>query len=95
MLMRRKLIVLLIAGCIAVVGQWALVHIDEHSRAQALLWLAYPGFMATMILGLDGEPGTSPIAAYVQLLLDTFLYFAVISAFLVGYRKLMQLKAER
>jgi hypothetical protein len=90
--MRRNLAILMIAACIAAIGQWGLVHDLFSARDLFVGLIAWPGLMASLFLGLEGLPGHSPAAPFIQVPVNTLLYFFLIYVVVVGYSKLINRK---
>ena len=73
---------------LALVGQWGL-----HQQRLTVGWLAMPGFIAGMLLGVDGEPGETPLTPSVEVAIDTLFYFLLMLTFSAIANKLHQRKA--
>jgi hypothetical protein len=90
--MSRNLAILIIAACIAAIGQWGLMHDLISAHYFFVGWLGWPGFIVSLILGFEGLPGHSPAAPFIQVPVNTVLYFFLIYIVVAGYSKLINRK---
>jgi hypothetical protein len=88
--MLQRIVALAIGARVAGAAQWALAR-QEFSL---LVWPVAPGFYVSMLLGLEGLPGHSPIAAPFQFCFNLAIYSFIVY-FLYGQLAKLQTHFQR
>jgi len=86
--------ILSIAALFSIIGELGLIY-GPNSAFGDCFWLGVPGFFAAMLVGLDGEPGTTSLTRPLELFINLLFYCLLLSPLLLVYNHLHRLEKER
>jgi hypothetical protein len=89
-----KLGILSLSALLSFVGQLGLMYGSDSALGNCF-WLGVPGFFTAMLVGLDGEPGTTSLTRPFEFFANLLFYCLLLSPLLLMYNKLQRLKEER
>jgi len=81
--MRRHWILAFIAGSLASLGQWGLLHFSFSTL------LGLPGFDVAMLFGVEGHAGHSTAALYIEIISNFLFYLFALTILFHLLRKLL------